>query len=46
MSIHKVKGGHRVISRRGKNMGTFPSRAKAEKRLAQIDRFKAKTKKR
>lgn len=48
MSIHRVKAGFRVVSKKGKNMGTYRSKVGAETRLAQIERFKAraKTKKR
>lgn len=38
--VEKVSGGYRVKSHQtGKNFGTYPTRAKAEKRLAQIHRF-------
>ena len=39
--IIKVKGGYRVISHQtGKNLGTFPSRAAARRRLRQLARFR------
>lgn len=39
--IVKVKGGYRVKSHQtGKNFGTYKTKAKAQKRLAQIKRFK------
>lgn len=40
-TIRKAAGGYRIISHRtGKNLGTFPSRAAAERRLAQLARFR------
>jgi len=46
MSIKKVKEGYRVLSERTKrNMGTYPQRIQAEKRLKQIEAFKAMKKK-
>jgi hypothetical protein len=43
MSIHKVKGGYRVVTHQtGKNMGTFKTRAQAKRRLNQIKRFRKK----
>ncbi len=39
--IRKVSGGYRVVSHTtGKSFGTYPTKAAAEKRLAQIKRFK------
>lgn len=38
--IIKVKQGYRVVSESGRNMGTYPSREKAKKRLQQIEFFK------
>ena len=38
--IKKVKEGYRVIAHKsGRNMGTYPTKAGAEKRLKQIERF-------
>jgi len=43
--IRKVKGGYRVLSESGKNLGgPYPSRKKAQKRLAQVEYFKHKGK--
>jgi len=38
--IRKVKGGYRLMSRKGKNLGTYPTRAGAEKRERQVQYFK------
>jgi len=39
--IRKVKGGYRVVSHRtGRNLGTYKTKAEAEKRLQQIQAFK------
>jgi hypothetical protein len=39
--IRKVSGGYRVVSHTtGKNLGTYSTKAQAEKRLAQVKRFK------
>jgi hypothetical protein len=38
--IRKVKQGYRVVAESGRNMGTYPSRKQAEKRLRQIEVFK------
>ena len=38
--IRQVGGKWRVFSEKGKNMGTFPTKALAEKRLRQIEYFK------
>lgn len=39
--IVKVKGGYRLVSKKtGKNLGTYPSRAGAEKRERQVQYFK------
>jgi hypothetical protein len=39
--IRKVKGGYRVLSEKKKrNMGTYKTKAGAEKRLKQIEMFK------
>lgn len=39
-TIRKVKDGYRLVSRKGKNLGTYPSRAGAEKRERQVQYFK------
>ncbi|MFH1535964.1 MAG: hypothetical protein ABIC96_02775 [Patescibacteria group bacterium] len=38
--IAKVKEGYRVMAESGRNMGTYPTREQAEKRLRQIEIFK------
>jgi hypothetical protein len=39
--IRKVKGGYRLVSKKsGKNLGTYPTRAGAEKRERQVQYFK------
>ena len=39
--IIKVKGGYRLVSKKtGKNLGTYPTRASAEKRERQVQYFK------
>jgi hypothetical protein len=38
--IRKVRGGYRVLSESGKNMGTYRTKGEAEKRLRQIEMFK------
>jgi len=38
--IRKVKGGYRLLSKKGKNLGTYPSKAGAEKRERQVQYFK------
>lgn len=38
--IIKVKEGFRVVAESGRNMGTYPTREQAEKRLRQIEMFK------
>jgi len=40
--IRKVKEGYRVVSRTGKNLGTYRSKAAAQKRLKQVEYFKHK----
>jgi len=40
--IKKIKGKYKVLSESGKNMGTYKTRAEAEKRLKQIEFFKYK----
>ena len=44
--IRKVEGGYRVLSESGRNMGTYRTKAEAEKRLRQIEMFKHLKKKR
>jgi hypothetical protein len=39
-TIRKVKGGYRLLSKKGKNLGTYPSKAGAEKREKQVQYFK------
>lgn len=39
-TIRKVKGGYRLVSKKGKNLGTYPSKAGAEKRERQVQYFK------
>jgi len=40
-TIRKVKGGYRLVSKKtGKNLGTYPTRAGAEKREQQVQYFK------
>ncbi len=38
--IRKVKEGWRVVAESGRNMGTYPTKEEAKKRLAQIEMFK------
>lgn len=38
--IRKVKGGYRVVSRSGKNLGTSSSKSGAQRRLRQVEMFK------
>ena len=38
--IRKVRGGYRVLSESGRNMGTYRTKPEAEKRLRQIEMFK------
>ena len=42
MTIKKVKEGYRLVSKKGKNLGTYKSRAGAEKRERQVQFFKYK----
>lgn len=42
--IRKVKGGYRLVSHSGKNLGTYATKAGAKKREAQVNYFKAKKK--
>jgi hypothetical protein len=38
--IVKVEGGYRLLSHKGKNLGTFPTKAKAEKHEREVQYFK------
>ena len=39
--IRKVKGGYKVVSHKGRNLGgPYPSKAKAKRRLRQVEYFK------
>ncbi len=38
--IRKIKGGYRVLSEKGRNMGTYKAKEEAKKRLRQIEFFK------
>ena len=42
--IKKVKEGYRVLAKTGRNMGTYPSEAKAKARVEQMDALKDKLK--
>jgi hypothetical protein len=42
MTIKKVKGGYRLVSKKGKNLGTYDTEAGAEKRERQVQYFKHK----
>ena len=42
--IRKVKGGYRLGSKSGKNLGTFPTKKKAQARERQVQFFKHKKK--
>jgi hypothetical protein len=44
MTIKKVKGGYRLVSRKGKNLGTYDTHAEAEERERQVQYFKHKKK--
>ena len=44
--IRKVRGGYRVLSESGRNMGTYRTKTEAEKRLKQIEMFKHMRRKR
>lgn len=39
-TIRKVKGGYRLVSHKGKNLGTYPTHAGAERREQQVNYFK------
>ncbi len=43
--IIKIKEGYRVVSEKGRNMGTYPTKEQAEVRLRQIEMFKHMNKK-
>ena len=40
MTIRKVGSGHRLVSKKGRNLGTFSTREGAEKRERQVQMFK------
>ncbi len=40
MTIRKVKSGYRLVSRKGKNLGTYRTRKAAVKRERQVQFFK------
>lgn len=40
MTIRRVKGGYRLVSGSGKNLGTYRSKAGAQKREKQVNYFK------
>jgi hypothetical protein len=40
--IRKIKEGYRVMSEKGRNMGTYKTEGEAKKRLQQIEYFKHK----
>lgn len=42
--IRKIKNKYKVISKKGKNLGTYKTKEEAEKRLRQIEYFKHKKK--
>lgn len=42
--IRKVKDGYRVVSKSGKNLGTYKTKKAALKRLRQVEYFKHKGK--
>lgn len=44
MTIRKVKGGYKVISRKGKNLGKSKTKKGVLKRLRQVEYFKHKKK--
>ena len=39
-TIRKVKGGYRLLSKKGKNLGTYPSKSGAEQREREVQYFK------
>jgi hypothetical protein len=42
MTIRKVKSGYRLVSKKGKNLGTYKNKAGAETREKQVEFFKKK----
>ena len=40
--IRKTKSGYTVYSEKGKKLGSYPTKAKAQKRLRQVEYFKRK----
>jgi hypothetical protein len=40
IAIKRVKAGYRLVSKKGKNLGTYKSKAGAEKREGQVQYFK------
>jgi hypothetical protein len=40
--IKKVKGGYKVVSHKGRNLGSHKSLAAAKKRLKQVEHFKGR----
>jgi len=44
MTIRKVKGGYRLVSKKGRNLGTFKTRAGAVAREKEVQFFKHKKK--
>lgn len=45
--IRKIKGGYKVVSGKGKNLGgPYPTRAAAVERLHEVEHFKEQDKKR
>ena len=46
MTIRKTGGGYRLVSKKGKNLGTYSTRAGAAKREKQVNYFKSRKPKR
>jgi hypothetical protein len=42
MTIRRVKSGFRLLSKKGKNLGTFKTKKQAEDRERQVKRFSKK----
>jgi hypothetical protein len=42
MTVKKVKAGYRLVSKKGKNLGTYPTKKGAQKREQQVQYFKSK----
>jgi hypothetical protein len=40
MTIRKVKSGYRLVSKKGKNLGTYKSKEGAKRREQQVQYFK------